>query len=916
MRFPRTCLVLLGALTTATAASIDDCPGYVASNIVQTSSGLAADLTLAGPGCNVYGYDLGELKLLVEYQTDTRLHVKIYDAAETVYQVPESVFPRPSSGGVSPDASALSFSYIAKPFSFGVERKGASGAIFDTTGVPLIFESQYLRLRNYFPSDIGAPNLYGLGEHTDPFKLNTTDYIRTLWSRDAYEIPPGTNLYGNHPVYFENRGNNQTHGVFLLNSNGMDIKINGSAAEGQYLEYNTIGGVIDLYFVAGPGPIDVAKQYAEIAGTPAMMPYWGLGFHQCRYGMRDVYEVADVVANYSAANIPLETMWTDIDYMDARKVFTLDEQRFPLHKVRELVDYLHDHDQHYIMMVDPAVAYQDYDAFNNGANQGIFLKLDNGSIYQGVVWPGVTAFPDWFNPATQSYWNGEFDDFFNADTGVDIDALWIDMNEASNFCTYPCSDPQGYARDNGFPPTPPPVRPDSPIPLPGWPSDFQPSSSGGISKRQVTNTTNNTNTSRTNSTNEQDASGSMHGLPNRDLLNPPYSIHNYAGSLSNKTLNTTLLHPTAQLYEYDTHNLYGTMMSSTSRSALLSRRPTLRPMVITRSTFAGAGRAVGHWLGDNAATWYDYRISIAEQLAFAFIYQIPMVGSDVCGYAENTTERLCARWAMLGAFSPFYRNHGEDVSIPHEFYRFPLVADAARNAISIRYRLLDYLYTAFHAQSLDGTPLLSPLWAYYPNDPQTYAIDTQFLFGPAILVSPVIDEDSTSVSIYLPDDLFYDFYAHAPVQGGGKIHTLTNVNFTSIPLHIRSGAVIPMRSASANTTTALRNQNVTLVVAPDKNNRASGSLYLDDGVSLVQSATSSINFAYNNGALSIDGSFGYTNSSGIGNIVILGLEKKPGNVRVNGANVGDGERRFDEGSGVLNVTRHIALDGASTIQLA
>ena len=52
----------------------------------------------------------------------------------------------------------------------------------------------------------------------------------------------------------------------------------------------------------------------------------------------------------------METMWTDIDYMDARKTFTLDPKRFPLHKMRELVDYLHDHDQKYIVMVDPAVS--------------------------------------------------------------------------------------------------------------------------------------------------------------------------------------------------------------------------------------------------------------------------------------------------------------------------------------------------------------------------------------------------------------------------------------------------------------------------------------------------------------------------------------------------------------------------------
>ena len=83
------------------------------------------------------------------------------------------------------------------------------------------------------------PNLYGLGEHSDPFRLGTTKYTRTLLSRDAYEIPPNTNLYGNHPVYFDNRGDGNTHGVFLLDSNGMDIEIS-SDAGGQYLEYNTI----------------------------------------------------------------------------------------------------------------------------------------------------------------------------------------------------------------------------------------------------------------------------------------------------------------------------------------------------------------------------------------------------------------------------------------------------------------------------------------------------------------------------------------------------------------------------------------------------------------------------------------------------------------------------------------------------
>ncbi len=826
--------------------------------------------------------------------------MRIDDAAETVYQVPSSVFPRPSSNGVSANASALKFSYNASPFSFAIEREGASDAIFDTSGVPLVFESQYLRLRTHFPSDVGSPNLYGLGEHTDPLKLSTTDYIRTLWSRDAYEIPAGTNLYGNHPVYFENR-NGQSHGVFLLNSNGMDIMINGSATEGHYLEYNTLGGVIDLYFVSGPGPLDVARQYAEIVGTPTMMPYWGLGFHQCRYGMQDVYEVADVVANYSAADIPLETMWTDIDYMDARKIFTLDSQRFPLEKVQELVTYLHNHDQHYVMMVDPAVAYQNYSAFDNGAQQGVFLKSADGSIYQGVVWPGVTAFPDWFNPATQAYWNSEFDTFFGATSGVDIDALWIDMNEASNFCTYPCSDPEGYAMTNGFPPTPPPVRPGSPIPLPGFPADFQPltSSRRNLARRQ-----------------RQTADGTMLGLPGRDLINPPYPIHNAAGGLSNKTLNTDLVHAGAGYVEYDTHNLYGTMMSTASRDAMLSRRPSLRPMVITRSTFAGAGAQVGHWLGDNAADWFHYRISIAEQLAFAFIYQIPMVGSDVCGFAKNTTVNLCSRWAMLGAFSPFYRNHGEDVSIPHEFYRWPQVAEAASTAIDIRYRLLDYIYTAFHQQSVDGTPLLNPLWAFYPNDANTFGIDTQFFYGSDILVSPVIDEDSTSVFIYLPKDQLYDFYTLAPVTGSGSALTLSNINFTTIPLHIRGGSIIPFRAKSANTTTALRKNDFRILVAPGSDGSASGSLYLDDGVSLTQAASSEISFSYSKGAFAMSGSFGYdVGNVGISSIQVLGLTGKPSGVSINGAAIGANDSSFDAGNGVLTVACAISLTAGFTMTL-
>ncbi|KAJ4463880.1 glycosyl hydrolases family 31-domain-containing protein, partial [Lentinula edodes] len=670
-----------------------------------------------------------------------------------------------------------------------------------------------------------------------------------LWSRDAYEIPTGTNLYGNHPIYFEHRTTG-THGVFLLNSNGMDIKINDTeSTDGSVtLEYNVLGGVLDFYFLAGSenDPLEVSKQYAEVVGTPAEVPYWSFGLHQCRFGYTSYVDVAEVITNYSEAGIPLETMWTDIDYMDGRRIFTVDPSYFPLDRMREIVDYLHTHDQKYVLMTDPAVAYapgEGYGTYNRGSALDVWLKMPNGSAELALVWPGRCS---------------EFDSI-------------------SLILTVPIG-------EMALPPprTAPPPDPDTPI--------FGKSSSitsSSLGKRE-------------------------------DLLNPPYAIQDAAGNLSALTAWTNATHANG-LVEYDTHNLYGTMMSVATRAAMLARRPGLRTLVITRSTFAGAGAHVGKWLGDNFSSWQEYRLSIAGMLGMAGVYQIPMVGSDICGYAENTTSTLCARWAMLGGFYPFMRNHNADTSISQEFYRWPVTAQAAKNVLDIRYRLMDYFYTTFHQASLDGSPVLQALWYKYPKDTSTYPIDLQFLFGPSILVSPVTDENSTSVTIYLPRDTFYEFLTLEPVSGTGANVTLTNVDFTEIPVHIVGGSILPLRVNGTMTTTELRQNDFEIVVAPSAAGNASGRLYVDDGVSLEQTnGTTALTFDYKDGALSVNGTFGYNLGVNVASVKILGVNQSPKNVSVvdqSGQSIGNGTFSYDAGTKVVEVALGVAFDKAFELHL-
>lgn len=809
---------------------------YSLSGMTATATGFEGSLSLIGEGDNVYGESIKTLKLQVLFEAESYVRIKITDPAHDRWEVPQSVVQRPSVQA-QPSSLKYEFKYTESPFSFEIIRKSDGVRVYKFSD-SLKFKDQYIELASEFDP---ATKTYGIGESTRTNHALTAGSTYTLWARDEPAAVMGVNLYGSLP-YSVQMLNGKASGAMLFNSNGMDVKLDTTS-----MKYSVIGGIIDLYVFIGPTIEEVSQQYTSVVGKPAMMPYWSLGFHNCKYGYKTVYEVEDVVAGYRSAGIPLDTQWMDIDYMEAYRDFTTDPTNFPLAETQKFVNQLHADGMKFVPIIDPGImVYAGYPAYENGLKQGIFVKDITGSgYYLGQVWPGPTYFPDFLHPGIESYWTTELQNWYNE---VPIDGLWIDMNEVSNFCN---SDGAGQVCVN--------------------------SASGGCPAPGASQTDCCLVCSTVDSTNSLDF--------------PPYNIKNVGGRLGVKTMAMSGTHY-GNVTVYDAHNLYGLTEQITTNAALRTIRGQ-RPFLLSRSSFLSTGVHSAKWTGDNAATWSDLQSSIISLMDFS-LFGIPMVGSDICGFLGDTTEELCARWIEVGAFYPFSRNHNAIGQKNQELYLWDSVTKASKTYLGLRYQILPYFYTLFHDAHTSAALVTRALWANFPNDPLAYSIERQFMLGGAIMVSPVLESGVTSVDAYFPTGLWYNLETRAfayDTTSAGAYKTI-QTPLTSTNVHVLGGNIIPMQK-SAVTTSAGRTTPFTLLNALNKSGEASGHLFWDDGEQIELS--NSLQTRYSVQASGSSGSLtcevdvsNYNDASSliIDTVEILGAPSQlstPSAVRVNGA---------------------------------
>jgi alpha-D-xyloside xylohydrolase len=221
-----------------------------------------------------------------------------------------------------------------------------------------------------------------------------------------------------------------------------------------------------------------------------------------------------------------------------------------------------------------------------------------------------------------------------------------------------------------------------------------------------------------------------------------------------------------------------------------------RVFLLTRSAFLGQQRVGATvWSGDVYSTYWGLSHQVAGGLNFA-LSGYPYWTTDIGGYwqpydrppEDPVYQELYTRWFEFGTFCPVFRTHGHRAH--NEMWTYDKVEPILLNYDKLRYRLMPYIYSlAWRVTNQDYT-IQRPLVMDWRTDPKTWNIGDQFMFGPSLLVSPVLQQDATRRTVYLPDaPMWYDFWSGTTVKGGQEIEAEAPLD--RIPLFIRGGSIVP-----------------------------------------------------------------------------------------------------------------------------
>lgn len=747
--------------------------------------------------------------------------------------------------------------------------------LFETDLAKLIYSRQFIQLPTYLPSSYIYGFGQHMGDSLLKTSENYYAKSYTMFNYGHPPKPDGKTAYSSYPFYinlaqlnyddhdhsdttkslnksenFEWKRKIMATGGLMLNSNAMDILLhsnigdyNGDDGNGNdndkkkesqdksnqmkedrtrrdkskskiqraALTWRLTGGLVNLFIFVGPSPHEVVDQYQTLVGAPTLPSPWTLGYHQSRLNYRDLMAIKLAWARTRYSGIPIESIWTDIDFLWRGTSYSLDNL-----ELNQLINtFKDDFDMHYVSIVDPAISIKEemssYEPFKLAKSFDLFattyLNKDNESmsdkeskIATVTTWTESkkSALLDFTNPLAVDYLKFILNQYKQQ---LNFDGLWLDMNEPEVFSNEP--DENGIVCSN-----------DESLPyLPG--------------KRN---------------------------LNDRTLC---MSANFYAGQHKN------------------IHNLYAFYQSKAHFEALKALNQSMRPFIISRSQFVGQGKYSGTWLGDLDSSYEHLRWSLIGMIESNWFGQPLVGADICGFFGTPTDDLCARWFSLGSFYPLSRNHNEGSSKDQDPGSLGEQVQRAARVALLRRYSMLPYIYSLFYENYLKTRPVIrSILFEFFGkffltlNLEDLPQIDDQFMLGSAIMIAPILDEDKESRSVYIPPGKWYDLSIGLPgtnmndspynalisnwpqVYKSKRVVNLRKLiecnnekgcwmkdQYTpvgSLNIYLRGGHIIPTFyefSHETSINSLWKEASFFLEIALDENQGAVGSLYWDDGYS-------------------------------------------------------------------------------------
>ena len=217
----------------------------------------------------------------------------------------------------------------------------------------------------------------------------------------------------------------------------------------------------------------------------------------------------------------------------------------------------------------------------------------------------------------------------------------------------------------------------------------------------------------------------------------------------------------------------------------------LRVWSINRNFYLGAQRyGYAEWSGDIQTGFQSMLAQRARMLATLNLGQ-PHWSMDTGGFVGHPSPENYARWMEFAAFTPIFRVHGTLGEKRQPWVYGPAAEATAARAIRLRYALMPYIYASERVAADTGVGLVRPLFWMFPEEPWLANETSSWMFGDALLVSPVMESHASQHAVCLPSGTWYDYFHGTRFEGGRVIqYPVDAQTWQDIPLFVREGSII------------------------------------------------------------------------------------------------------------------------------